>query len=277
MFSRPWRAGEQSLGLSFLIGWAVRTGTRTYLDLRISKILHVALGLTSSTPRLAATAMAKGEIYTAYQHRIGINSARFVEFETAGDLKVAVDKLDNQDFKGASVRCLADVRVPTHTSNQSAPRLSPVHRPKMRFPATTATALARPLHSDEVGAIHHLTATTAVAHLPPVAIAPVVMITVAAPRPVMITTPVTAATVLHHHLAQLVHPLTTLIHHPLVAATAMILMALPRVVDMRIRMPPTDTIGLGLDRLRGLMADTMSVPRPRDTGDCSSSSPRRSL
>ena len=105
------------MGLSFLIGWAVRTWTRTYLDLRISKILHVAQDLTSSTPRLAATAMAKGEIYTVIQHRICINSARFVEFETAGDLKVAVDKLDNQDFKGASVRCLSDVRVPTHISS----------------------------------------------------------------------------------------------------------------------------------------------------------------
>lgn len=112
--SWPRRAG---LGLSFLIGWAVRTWTRTYLDLRISKILHVALGLTSSTPRLAATAMAKGEIHTPTQCHTVINSARFVEFETAGDLKVAVDKLDNQDFKGASVRCLADVRFPTDTSN----------------------------------------------------------------------------------------------------------------------------------------------------------------
>ncbi|KAM0795393.1 hypothetical protein BDR22DRAFT_871532 [Usnea florida] len=34
----------------------------------------------------------------------------FVEFETASDLKVAVDKLDSQDFKGASVRCLADTQ-----------------------------------------------------------------------------------------------------------------------------------------------------------------------
>lgn len=34
---------------------------------------------------------------------------RFVEFETAADLKVAVDKLDNQEFKGANVRCVADV------------------------------------------------------------------------------------------------------------------------------------------------------------------------
>ncbi|KAL8980158.1 MAG: hypothetical protein Q9177_005958 [Variospora cf. flavescens] len=32
----------------------------------------------------------------------------FVEFETAADLKVAVEKLDNNDFKGATVRCTAD-------------------------------------------------------------------------------------------------------------------------------------------------------------------------
>ena len=63
------------------------------------------------------TGMAKGELYAATQFEFCINNARFVEFETAGDLKVAVDKLDNQDFKGASVRCLADVRFPTHTSN----------------------------------------------------------------------------------------------------------------------------------------------------------------
>ena len=36
-------------------------------------------------------------------------------------------------------------------------------------------------------------------------------------------------------------------------------------------MQPTDMIGLGLARLRGLMADTMTVPPHRDTGDCSSS------
>ena len=100
---------EQALGLSFLIGWDLRTWTRTYLDLRISKILHVALGLTSSTPRSAVTAMAKGEIHIATRCHIIINGVRFVEFETAGDLKVAVDKLDNQDFKGASVRCVSDV------------------------------------------------------------------------------------------------------------------------------------------------------------------------
>ena len=107
--------GKQALGVSFPIGWNIRTWIRTYLDLRISKISHVALDSTSSTPRLAATAMAKGEIAIASWYRIYTNSARFVEFETASDLKVAVDKLDNQDFKGASVRCLADVRFPTRT------------------------------------------------------------------------------------------------------------------------------------------------------------------
>lgn len=35
--------------------------------------------------------------------------ARFVEFETDTDLKTAVEKLDNQDFKGTNVHCYADV------------------------------------------------------------------------------------------------------------------------------------------------------------------------
>ena len=55
--------------------------------------------------------MAKGKIPPVIHGHIVANGARFVEFETAGDLKIAVDKLDNQDFKGASVRCLADVRI----------------------------------------------------------------------------------------------------------------------------------------------------------------------
>ena len=34
---------------------------------------------------------------------------RFVEFENAGDLKTAVEKLDQREFKGATVSCVADV------------------------------------------------------------------------------------------------------------------------------------------------------------------------
>jgi len=36
----------------------------------------------------------------------------FVEYETAADLKNAVDKLDNREFKGQAVRCVQDVSSP---------------------------------------------------------------------------------------------------------------------------------------------------------------------
>ena len=34
----------------------------------------------------------------------------FVEFESASDLKTAVEKLDNREFKNSTVRCVADVQ-----------------------------------------------------------------------------------------------------------------------------------------------------------------------
>lgn len=46
---------------------------------------------------------------------------RFVEFETAADLKVAVEKLDNQEFKGNTVRCTPDVSVPLQLDNPGKP------------------------------------------------------------------------------------------------------------------------------------------------------------
>ncbi|MCJ1253254.1 hypothetical protein MMC24_001065 [Lignoscripta atroalba] len=66
----------------------------------------------------------------------------FVEFETAADLKVAVDKLDNQDFKGTNVRCFSDVRaVPPFKESAS---LIFATRLKMRFHvALTATVRVR--------------------------------------------------------------------------------------------------------------------------------------
>ena len=51
----------------------------------------------------------KGSVMNILKLLCLTNVCRFVEFETAGDLKVAVDKLDNQEFKGANVRCIADV------------------------------------------------------------------------------------------------------------------------------------------------------------------------
>jgi hypothetical protein len=35
----------------------------------------------------------------------------FVEFETAADLKTAVEKLDGREFKGVRVTCTADVSI----------------------------------------------------------------------------------------------------------------------------------------------------------------------
>ncbi|KIV78725.1 hypothetical protein PV11_06343 [Exophiala sideris] len=38
------------------------------------------------------------------------NGKGFVEFETAADLKTAVEKLDGQEFKGVTVHCIADIQ-----------------------------------------------------------------------------------------------------------------------------------------------------------------------
>lgn len=58
--------------------------------------------------------------------RDGKNS--FVEFETAADLKTAVEKLDGREFKGARVGCTANTQpdIPRDTRNRSR---SPMRRP----------------------------------------------------------------------------------------------------------------------------------------------------
>lgn len=38
-----------------------------------------------------------------------LTNIRFVEYETAGDLKNAVEKIDGREFKGETVRCVEDV------------------------------------------------------------------------------------------------------------------------------------------------------------------------
>jgi RNA recognition motif-containing protein len=38
-----------------------------------------------------------------------LTNFRFVEFETAADLRTAVEKLDGREFKGQRVQCVADV------------------------------------------------------------------------------------------------------------------------------------------------------------------------
>jgi hypothetical protein len=52
-------------------------------------------------------------------------NTRFVEFETANDLKTAVEKLDQHEFKGSRVTCVADVRNPASPAPDiSGPRSS---------------------------------------------------------------------------------------------------------------------------------------------------------
>ncbi|MCJ1425977.1 hypothetical protein MMC29_003878 [Sticta canariensis] len=52
----------------------------------------------------------------------------FVEFETAADLKVAVEKLDNQDFKGSNVRCIADTQAEVPRNERYRSRSPPPRR-----------------------------------------------------------------------------------------------------------------------------------------------------
>lgn len=60
--------------------------------------------------RRAVIAMEKGKSLSdsvvALTHA---HSSSFVEFETAADLKTAVEKLDGREFKGVRVGCTANV------------------------------------------------------------------------------------------------------------------------------------------------------------------------
>jgi hypothetical protein len=56
------------------------------------------------------TETAKGEHIPRKCLVVDTNHCRsFVEFETAADLKTAVEKLDGREFKGVRVTCVADV------------------------------------------------------------------------------------------------------------------------------------------------------------------------
>lgn len=62
--------------------------------------------------KLLGSVMAKGKGPHSSQiqlHLLNFNS--FVEYETAADLKTAVEKIDGREFKGETVRCLEDVSL----------------------------------------------------------------------------------------------------------------------------------------------------------------------
>jgi hypothetical protein len=59
--------------------------------------------------------MAKGmslfPLSLYYPWELPLTLFSFVEFETAADLRTAVEKLDRLEFKGAHVSCVADVCI----------------------------------------------------------------------------------------------------------------------------------------------------------------------
>lgn len=56
------------------------------------------------------TAMAKGKSRLDLAFSMLMDPCRsFVEFETAADLRTAVEKLDGREFKGVRVTCTPDV------------------------------------------------------------------------------------------------------------------------------------------------------------------------
>ena len=193
----------------------------------------------------------------------------FVEFETASDLKIAVEKLDNQEFKGANVRCEADVWYP-HSLTLLLWLTS--NRLKMKFHAMIAIVLDHRHPSvEEVVAIRLLTGTMVADPLHLVVIALVVMTTVVVHHLHVTTTIlVMVAIALHLPLVPLVLPLTMLI--PLLeAATGAMIPTERRLLDDM--MTPTQRMGmidLGRDLHRERTGDTTSVHR-RDTGECSPS------
>lgn len=72
------------------------------------------LAWMSSILRLGANVTAEGKNPGLAIPDLAKTTSSFVEFETSPDLKTAVEKLDNREFKGASVHCAADVsHIPT--------------------------------------------------------------------------------------------------------------------------------------------------------------------
>lgn len=90
-------------------------GLDTYFTVyRISKILLDSLASMLSTPKPVAS-LARGKRFLSIvlpDLQLTLYHS-FVEFETANDLKTAVEKLDGREFKGARVTCTQDVGSPS--------------------------------------------------------------------------------------------------------------------------------------------------------------------
>jgi hypothetical protein len=105
-----------SLDLSWFLARDIAdadSGTSTYMDSgsRISKTLPDSLALMSSTPRPTEMAAMKGTLILPVRLSPANPLSSFVEFETAADLRTAVEKLDGREFKNSRVTCVANVRL----------------------------------------------------------------------------------------------------------------------------------------------------------------------
>ncbi|KAI4248016.1 MAG: hypothetical protein LQ352_006012 [Teloschistes flavicans] len=193
----------------------------------------------------------------------------FVEFETASDLKTAVEKLDNNDFKGATVRCLADV------STISLFTLPELHidqhlSPRTRFPAMTAMADPAPRHLDVAHTLRMDTTTVARLHLATILLAALAMNIAAVVLHLATTTimPATiAGTVLRLQCVPVAaHPSMIPTHLPEAVTTVTRTLLRLHDVPMMIRMLPMGMDGQGIEARRQGDMDMMSGV----TGDCSS-------
>ena len=190
-----------------------------------------------------------------------------MEFETAGDLKVAVDKLDTQDFKGANVRCVADVRFIQLTRKQQT-STNQLYRRRTRFLAMIAIVLVPPHRSvvETINLLITIMIAEARLHHEATALAETT-IAVDLHRRVMTTILVTAAIVPRSApLARLWMTPT----HLLVVAIATIPMLLRlRVVDTTILTLPTVMTDLEPGHHQGRTEGVMMSAVHQDTGDCS--------
>ncbi|KAA8566780.1 hypothetical protein EYC84_009880 [Monilinia fructicola] len=143
----------------------------------------------------------------------------FVEFETAADLKTAVEKLDGREFKGARVTCTADTQ-PDIPRDSRARDLDP---PFLEDDLTQLTIMIDVVH-------------------PVVTVHVVMPIVIAAHLAVAITMMTVVVMVAHHHLDPVV-PSTITHHHVAVASMIPIVITHPEMPDMLM----TDTVVAATD------------------------------
>ena len=203
--------------------------------------------------------MGKGRIDPVEKLPISITDVllRFVEFETAADLKKAVESLDNSEFKGATVHCIADVRSISLSHLQTP--YSPKGSNKMRS-LVIVIDLDHPLVVEVVMVVMVVPPTTTIVAVPLVATVPGVRSIAIGPQfPVVMTTMAAEIDIARLPGVFAAHQMIT---HPLEVITAETLMGHHlHLVGTPSRTPIAMIPRSGREPLRDLMlADMRTVP-----------------